>query len=183
MKKFILLFAILTLPSCDRSKSEGHFFAQKAMSQLDLNEALPVADIYPGDWSEVCVLLSMSTSGGFNEKKLRERFNISPNAKLDLPFGIFSTSDENWGIMFVYPNNKIEAISISNRTIFGDVERHADDPDYPICFSKSDAYLQRVKYQKSGTELLLIKSIKKDASLALIYQIAAAQDLGNNSTR
>lgn len=98
-----------------------------------------VSDIHPGDWTQVCLLESMSTGGGQKRAYIRRYFDIKEK-NINLPNGIVSTTDENWAVMFFYPPNTVEAFSISNRKLL-EYGTYSDDPEEPLprCRSKDKA--------------------------------------------
>lgn len=143
-KPAVAITLVLGLAYCTLYKNPatraGDRFVQTIKQHLKKEgDWIKVADVYPGDWSHVCALESESLGGGYSQEAVRERFKISYEYDLNLPYGVVSTSDSNWGVMFFYPPNKVEALYIHNKLIFGSAYRERHDPLYPACQSHENA--------------------------------------------
>jgi hypothetical protein len=106
----------------------------------------------------------MSTGGYVDSALLKKWFEISAETRLELPYGIASTSDRNWGIVFFTPPSTFDSLHIDNKAIHGGAFRKVDDANYPICQPRDRAvfYYHRNALDRSVEYLTLMdkKSIR-----------------------
>lgn len=134
----LLVIALCFVSGCDSvAEKGGEQFTKALKNKISEGQTqISIAELYPGDWELVCILTSTSTGGKVDSEMLRNRFKIEPKQQLQLPNGLVSTSDWNWGLIFFTPPSKIEMISIDNRNILSQMLRHRNDPIYPACIEK-----------------------------------------------
>lgn len=159
----LILFLLI---SCDQAEQQGRLFIDLLQSRLTVSgDWVRVADVYPGDWTHVCVRQSDSLGGHVNHQVLRQLFNLPPKTPLDLPFGTVSTSDWNWGITFFTPPNRFESLSIPTDQILGYAFKNVHQ-DFDACVRNSEAaFLRYETFHLDGSVqpyLLLIPIISID---------------------
>lgn len=123
-----------------KAEREGDRIAALMKQHLDEpGEWVPAADIFPGEWTYVCVHPSLELGGGLNRRVLEKTFRAA-RSPLRFPNGIVGSSSRNWVLMLFYPPGTVEAFSISNWHYFGNrfsVDEHKQH--FPGCRAKETA--------------------------------------------
>ncbi|WP_141232942.1 hypothetical protein [Pseudomonas sp. Irchel 3A7] len=107
-----------------------------------------LSDIHPGNWTEVCFIPSMSTSGAGSEKRARTIFSIKTE-KVNFPNGIPNASDWNSVAMFFYPPNTVEGFEVPSNVFLGFGAHHIEGRG-PCPRSKDEAVLVLQDIQKNN---------------------------------
>lgn len=147
---FFCLLLLAVLPSCNDVDRASEIFTQKLSSHLSKpGEWSMVAELYPGEWTHVCISESTSTEEGVSKAFLREKFRIPPTSSLELPFGLARSTEHNWSITFFSPPNKLEMLAIETgqlRAVFYE----KDWQDFGNCLTRNDAAVSRQQRTLGG---------------------------------
>lgn len=158
----LILFLISLSFYNTKTAQQGDLFVKRVLREIRKEgSVLSVSDLYSGDWTHVCILNSESTGAYVDQDLLKGWFKIPSEIKLDLPYGIVSASEWNWGIVFFTPPNKIELLYIANEAIFGNMNgKYAQD--YGMCLRREAAFVSMSEYFYHGKKSRSLNFARKD---------------------
>lgn len=165
MKKFLILclglIGFIFALNIFQTEQERTFLNNIRMRLNNPGDTALVSDIYPKDWTYVCVRESDSLSGTINKDVMRAKFG---DDVLGIePFKQASASDFNWVLVFFTPKKSIEFLEIYNKdlTSFGAVSMSKDET-IPICRERNEAIFELVerKYYDNTVSLGVLLTTK-----------------------
>ena len=144
-----------------KPNNKERLFIQNITTQLKApGDTMPAANVYPGEWTIICIMRSDSLSASVSEAILREKLPIEGTIKF--ANGVHDASDTNSLAILFFPPNTVEMLKVRNDRAFVDayVEsaeglppcRKKDQAHFSVLTNPNDPDFRYFRLTKNNTE-------------------------------